>query len=171
MPRGLVLATALCLALAGCGGGATAPVVAGLESVCGANFCIKYPGGWDIVDQGDEFISLEHPLAPEDVVATVGQVNMEGVLRASGSEWPQPAAAVVESFWGLIDGGGAELALLRPRRDGSVGSFGSFAGGRLWYLLAPIEGRRAVGVEIRGPNSSWSTHAEAIMDSLLIVEP
>ena len=107
----------------------------------------------------------------DEVVATIGQVNMEGVANADGKEWPQTTDSVVRSFWALMDGGGAELATVRPLRDGSVETFGTFDGGRLWYRLTPVDGRRAIGVEVRGPNSTWGPHAEAIMGSLVLAVP
>lgn len=163
---------ALAVLAASCGGGgAAAPDVGALGTVCGGNFCVGYPVSWEVVEATDEFVSLRHPLAPEEVVATIGQVNMEGIVNADGQEWPQTTDAVVRSFWRLIDGGGAELATVDPLRDGSIESFGTFAGGRLWYRLTPIEGRRAIGVEVRGPNSSWGMHAEAIMGSLVLAVP
>ncbi len=162
----------LTLIAAACGSsGPAAPPVGTAELVCGGNFCVEYPTSWELVEQTPEFVSLRHPLAPDDVVATVGQVNMEGIVNGAGKEWPQTTDSVVRSFWTLIDGGGAELATVTPLQDGSVESFGTFAGGRLWYRLTPLEGRRAVGVEVRGPNSSWETHAELILGSLVLAIP
>lgn len=172
--RRLTSALALLLAIvgAGCGSsGPTAPEVGDLETLCGSNFCVEFPASWDVVEATTDFISLAHPLAPDEVVATVGQVNMEGIVGADGKQWPQNTDTVVRSFWNLIDGGGAELATVRPLRDGSVETFGTFAEGRLWYRLTPLDGTRAIGVEVRGPNSSWGSHAEVIMGSLVLVVP
>lgn len=130
---------------------------------------MNVPEGWEIIEQTGEFVSVRHSSAPDDTVGTVGQVNMEGLVNAAGLDWPQSTIDVVESFWSIIDGGGAEMATMSPLRDGSVESFGSFEGGRLWYRLLPTEGRAAVGVEVRAPNSTWSEHAEAILDSLTVL--
>lgn len=167
--RTLTLVATAVLTLGACASGPNAPDVGALETECGDNFCVSVPTDWEIVERTGEFLSLRHPLAPEEAVGTVGQVNMEGILNAAGEEWPQTANRVVESFWALIDDGGAELATMAPLQDGSVESFGTFEGGRLWYRLAPTEGRMAVGVEVRGPNSSWAEHAEAILDSLVVL--
>ena len=169
-----VALVSLVLAVLGvaCGSsGPAAPEVQALQSVCGTNFCIEFPASWEVVESTDEFASLRHPLAPDDVVATVGQVNMEGIAAADGKPWPQTPDSVVRSFWAIIDGGGAELATLNPLRDGSIETFGTFAGGRLWYRLAPLEGREALGIEVRGPNSSWASHASVIVGSLQVIGP
>ena len=50
--------------------------------------------------------------------------------------------------------------------DGSVESFGAFAGGRMWARLIPLDSTSAIGVELRGPNSSWETHAAVLLDSV-----
>lgn len=172
MLRRIGLLVSLAVMATACGaGGATAPEIGAVATTCGGNFCVDYPDSWQLVEATDEFVSLQHPLAPEDVVATVGQVNMEGIVNADGKEWPQTTDGVLRSFWRLIDGGGAELATVDPLRDGSIESFGTFAGGRLWYRLTPLEGRRAIGVEVRGPNSSWAPHAEVIMGSLVLAVP
>lgn len=158
------------IAAGACGdSGPDAPEVGALVRVCAADFCVAYPESWEVVERADEFVSLRHPAAPEAVIATAGQVNMEGIVVADGEEWPQTTDAVVRSFWAIIDDGRAELATVDPLRDGSVISFGSFAGGRLWWRLTPLEGRNAIGVEVRAPNSTWSTHADAILESLTLV--
>ena len=158
--------------LTGCGdSGPDAPPPAATESLCGATFCVAYPGDWEIVEQTDEFVSLRHPVAPEEVLATVGPVNMEGLVTAAGGEWPQQPDAVVRSFWDLIDDGNAEMSTMTPLSDGSVESFGSFGGGRMWYRLVPVEFSDAIGVEMRAPNSSWSTHAEVLLAGLAPVDP
>lgn len=156
--------------IASCGGsGPEAPPVGAVTTICTLDACFGYPEGWEIVEQTDEFVSLKYASAPDDVIATAGRVNMEGIVTADGKTWPQPVDSVVRSFWAIIDGGGAELATMDPLRDGSVKSFGTFAGGRLWYRLTPIEGRSAVGVEVRGPNSTWVGHADAILDSVTLL--
>lgn len=156
--------------LAGCGdSGPDAPEVGALVAVCADDFCFGYPEGWEVVEQTGEFVSLRHPDAPDVVVATAGQVNMEGIVAADGKSWPQTTETVVRSFWAIIDGGGAELSTMDPLRDGSVISFGRFAGGRLWWRLTPLEGRRAIGFEVRGPNSTWASHATAMLESLTLV--
>jgi len=158
------------LLLGACGdAGPEAPPVGAIVTACADDFCIGYPDGWEVVEQTGEFVSLRHPDAPNDVVATAGHVNMEGVVSANGKTWPQTTEDVVRSFWAIIDGGGAELATMDPLRDGSIKSFGTFADGRLWYRLTPVEGRDAIGVEMRGPNSTWSTHADVMLDSLVLV--
>jgi hypothetical protein len=171
MPRlfAALLSTVFVVVGACGGGGPTAPPVGDVERICGDNFCVDVPVSWEIVEATDEFVSLRHPLAPEEIVATVGQVNMEGIVTADGKEWPQNTDAVVRSFWNLIDGGGAELATVDPLRDGSVETFGTFASGRLWYRLTPLEGSSAIGIEVRGPDSSWASHAEIIMCSLVVL--
>lgn len=156
--------------LAGCGDpGPNAPDVAALVTICTDSFCFGYPEGWEIFEQTGEYVSLRHPDAPEAVVGTAGQVNMEGIVAADGKSWPQTIESVVRSFWAIIDGGGAELSTMDPLRDGSVISFGRFEGGRLWWRLTPLEGRDAVGFEVRGPNSTWASHATAMLESLTVV--
>jgi hypothetical protein len=158
--------------VAGCGdAGPEAPAPAPTETLCRPAFCVGYPGDWEVVEETDEFVSLRHPAAPEEVVATVGLVNMEGLVTAAGGEWPQQPDAVVRSFWDLIDDGNAEMSTMTPLPDGSVESFGTFGGGRMWYRLVPVEFSDAIGVEMRAPNSSWSTHAEVLLDGLEPVDP
>jgi hypothetical protein len=160
---------ALVLLVVGCGdSGPSAPDLGASQRQCGANFCIEFPDSWTIVEASADFVSLAHPDAPSEVLATVGQVNMEGIVAAAGQAWPQSTDMVIRAFWSLIDGGGAELSILDPLRDGSIQSFGTFAGGRLWYRLTPLDGTDAIGVEVRAPNSSWANHAEAIMGSLAV---
>lgn len=170
-PSAVVAIVAVVAVVAGaCGNsGPDAPEVGALVTVCTDDFCFGYPEGWDVLEQTGEFVSLRHPDAPDSAVATAGQVNMEGIVTGDGKSWPQTTESVVRSFWSLIDGGGAELATMDPQRDGSVISFGTFGGGRLWWRLTPLEGRDAIGFEMRGPNSTWADHATAMLESLTLV--
>lgn len=165
---GSVLAVAA-LVVAACGAGAEAPPVDGSEQVCTETFCAQYPAGWEVIDQGDTFISLAHSLDPDSLLATVGPVNMEGLVTANGGTWPQTVSAVVEAFWRAADGGEAELATSTVLTDGSVESFGVFRGGRMWARLIPLTTVDAIGVEMRAPNRSWETHAEALLESVVPV--
>ncbi len=137
--------------------------------MCTETFCAQYPAGWNLVDRGDTFISLSHPDDPETLLATVGPVNMEGLVVANGGTWPQTVSGVVEAFWRAADGGEAELATSTILPDGSVESFGVFRSGRMWARLIPLTTTDAIGVEMRAPNRSWESHAEAFLDSVVVV--
>lgn len=169
MLRSRSLLVAALLVLAACGSGADAPPVAGSEQVCTETFCASYPAGWDVIDRGDSFVSLAHPLDTEMLLATVGPVNMEGLVTANGGTWPQTVAGVVEAFWRAADGGNAELATSTVLPDGSVESFGVFRGGRMWARLIPLNTTDALGVEMRAPNRSWEAHAQVLLDSVVPV--
>jgi len=165
-----LLALVVAVIAGGCGdSGPEAPRLAAAVTRCTDSFCIAYPEGWEVVEATADFVSLRHPDAPEQVLATAGRINMEGIVTAAGKTWPQTTDAVVRSFWEIIDGGGAELATIDPLQDGSVVSFGTFAGGRLWWRLTPVEGRNAIGVEVRAPNSTWADHADAILSSVTLL--
>jgi len=162
---GMVLA----VIAAACGSGATAPLVGPVDVECADEFCAAYPADWSVVDAGASFLSFSHPEAPEDVVATVGKVNMESLVEANGGRWPASPQQVVETFWSAIDGGDAELGRLEFREDGSIESFGVFRAGRMWTLLLPTDAVRAVGVEVRAPNSSWEDHARVFLEGVQIL--
>ena len=118
------------LATSACGGGPDATAVADTERVCAETFCAEIPSDWNVVDSGDDYVSLVHPLDPEALLATVGPVNMEGLVTANGGTWPQTVAGAVEVFWDAADGGNADLGTLTVLPDGSVESFGVFGDGR-----------------------------------------
>lgn len=169
--RRLVALLVVALLVTGCGSGPSAPPITSVRTECASDFCVDFPSDWTVVELGADFLTLSHPAAPDVIQATVGQVNMEGIVGADGMAWPQPIDVVVRSFWNLIDDGDAELATLSPQEDGSLESFGTFRGGRLWHRLSPVSGVHAVGVEVRAPNSTWAEHAETIMGSLVVFEP
>ncbi len=136
--------------------------------MCAINFCIDYPGDWTVLEEGDDFVTFAHPADPEIVLASAAQVNMEGVVTQAGESWPQLTDGVVRAFWSLLGETGARLSTLDPRRDGSVASLGTHEDGRLWLLIAPIDSTNAVGVEVRAPNTTWSSHVDVFFDSLRV---
>src|SRR5680860_1436019 len=87
------------VSMAACGGGPDATPPGEMDEICASNFCMSYPDDWEVVEQGDDYVSLRHPSAPDDILATVGQTGMEGLVNAAGLEWPQPLDMVVRSFW------------------------------------------------------------------------
>jgi len=38
----------------------------------------------------------------------------------------------------------------------------------MWHLLYPLEGSSAIGIEMRAPNDSWETHADAVFESVSV---
>ncbi|MBA2336272.1 MAG: hypothetical protein H0V96_00665 [Acidimicrobiia bacterium] len=161
-----LVATLFVVCQVSCGGsGPTAPVLGTTSEMCTAGFCVTYPDDWEVVDSSDEFVSLGHP-GDDAIAATVSGINMEVLVTTNGLTWPQTPDVALRSFWALIDQGEAEVETTRPLVDGSVTSFGSFAEGRLWFRLIPIQGSEAIAVEVRAPNSSWSEHAETITASV-----
>ena len=147
-----------------CSAGPEAPPVAGTERVCTETFCISSPSGWVVEDEGETYVVFHHPSDPDKIRAAASGVNMEGLVTANGGTWPQGVSGVVDVFWAALDGGNASLAEKRALADGSVESVGAFEAGRLWFRLIGLDSLNGLGVEVRGPNSSWESHAEVFLD-------
>lgn len=160
---------ALTLAVAGCAAGAEAPEPGPTATLCATPFCLDLPGDWD-GEVGEDFITIAHG-TEEEAHGSVGFLNMEAVVSHVGDTWSGSPEDAARSFWMLLDElGSASLDEVVTLADGSVRSVGSLDGGRMWHRLVPIEAERAVAVEVRGPNSSWSIHADIILDGLVATE-
>ena len=143
--------------------GWAAPEIGDLRTACNDVACVDYPEGWQ-VEIGETFISLRYPSSA--AMATVGNVDMQGVTVANGGIWPAATESVVRDFWDLLGGGeDAELKGLETLDDGSIRSEGKLGIQNLWHRLIPVSGPTAVGVEVRGPDSSWEAHADVILGS------
>lgn len=152
-----------------CSSGPDAPPVAAGGTSCAEAFCVSHPADWQ-VETGDDFLAFVHPLDPAGARATTGRVSMESLVTSAGNTWPANHETVVRSLWQLLDeGGSAELATVTVFADGSVRSFGAFGDGRMWYMLVPRGPSDAIGFEVRGPNSSWESHADAFFDGFVLV--
>ncbi len=159
----------LLLVLAACSSGPEAPLVDGVDMVCIEPLCITYPAGWDVVEEGAGFIAFAHPDALEQALATVGPVNMQAVVESSGRSWPAPTEEVVRSFWRLLEEADiATFGRMERLTGGAFRSEGTYEDGRLWHLLIPGTRNRGVGVEVRGPNASWQSHADVFFSNVQI---
>lgn len=142
--------------------GPGAPAIAGSATDCFDDVCAEHPTGWE-VEVGDTFLSFRHPLDPEQVLGSVGKVNMEALVTETGGTWPAPPQDAARGFFELLgqdqDAGLDEGPFVLP--DGSVEAAGHLEGLRLWYRLIPVDGARGIGIEIRAPNDSWQPHADA----------
>ena len=164
------VAICLMLTVASCSPGATAPAVGQPEVVCIDPVCIAYPGGWEVRDQGPDFVSFAHP-ASEHALATVGPVNMKALVESAGRPWPASTEDAVESLWELLGASGAaSLERIERLTGGAFRSSGSHQDGRLWHLLITGTGTAAVGVEVRGPNRSWEAHADVFFAGVDVLE-
>ena len=163
--RYLFLVVGIAVLAAACSTGPEAPPVAGSELVCTETFCISSPLDWVVEETGDTYVAFHHPLDPDKIRATASGVNMEGLVAANGGQWPQGVSGVVDVFWASLDGGNASLAEKRALEDGSVESVGAFEDGRLWFRVIGLDSVDGRGVEVRGPNSSWESHAEVFLDT------
>jgi hypothetical protein len=163
-----LLLVPLLFSIVGCSTGPDAPRAVAGDLVCHAGYCVTVPEGWTILEQGDDFIRFAHP-ATDAALATVAPVNMEALVTAAGGTWPTQTENVVRAFWQLLgETGDASFGSLTFEGDGSVRSRGSYGDGRLWDRLIPVEGARAVGMEVRGPNSTWEAHADVFLDTLVL---
>ncbi len=161
----------LLLVLAACSTGSEAPPVDGVDMVCIEPFCITYPAGWEVVEEGAGFIAFAHPDNPEQALATVGPLNMQAVVEGAGGSWPAATEEVVRSFWQLLEEAGvATFDRMERLTGGAFRSEGSYGDGRLWHLLIPGTRNRGVGVEVRGPNASWQRHADVFLSDVQIFE-
>ncbi len=161
----------LLLVLAACSSGPEAPFVDGVDMVCIEPLCITYPAGWDVVEKGAGFIAFAHPDALEQALATVGPLNMQAVVEGAGGSWPAPTEEVVRSFWRLLEEADvATFGRMERLTGGAFRSEGTYEDGRLWHLLIPGTRNGGVGVEIRGPNASWQSHADVFFSKVQIAD-
>jgi hypothetical protein len=96
---------------------------------------------------------------------------MEAMVEASGGTWPVSVEEAARSFWSLLEE--VDVASLKRSQrlvGGAYKSWGTHADGDMWYLLYPIQGSVGVGIEMRAPNGSWETHADAVFNSLVVNE-
>ncbi|MGI9667607.1 MAG: hypothetical protein ACR2N2_11045 [Acidimicrobiia bacterium] len=158
---------AVAVILSACSSGAEAPAPSPTEAVCTDAFCLDAPVGWGD-EVGETYLSFQHSSAPDDTFLTASVVDSEAIVVAAGGSWPATTEEVVESFWALIEQAG-EGSLVRTQRmvGGAVRSWGSHSTGDMWFVLVPVEGTVAIGVEIRGPNDSWESHADVVFPSVV----
>ena len=157
----------LLVVLAACSGGPDAPVTGSAENVCTEVFCLNYPSDWSVDEVGPDFVVFSHPEGGGAALASAGRIDPPGLIAATGGTWPQSVDVVIEAFWSLLADEGANLDGYRIASDGSVTSSGDFRDGRLWHRLIPLDGDTAIGVEVRGPNQSWSRHADVFTAGLI----
>ncbi len=161
----------LLLVLAACSSGPEAPLVDGVDMVCIEPLCITYPAGWDVVEEGAGFIAFAHPDALEQALATVGPLNMQAVVEGAGGSWPAPTEEVVRSFWQLLEEADvATFVRMERLTGGAFRSEGNYEEGRLWHLLIPGTQSGGVGVEVRGPNATWQSHADVFFSKVQIAD-
>ncbi len=141
---------------------------AGGGTSCIEAFCLSYPGGWLVAEEGTRHISLAHSEFPE-VVATASLISQQALVENAGGTWPASTQTVVESFWALLEEASVgSFDRLERLTGGAYRSEGSHDDGRLWHLLIPLDGSEAIGVEMRAPNRSWEPHADAIFAGVAV---
>jgi hypothetical protein len=158
------------LVAAACSSGPAAPAVSVLETVCSERFCVDVPEAWD-AEIGETYLSFHHSLDPNHTFLTAGVADMEAMVVASGGTWPVSVEEAARSFWSLLEE--ADVAdFKRSQRlvGGAIKSWGTHSDGDMWYLLYPVEGSMGIGIEMRAPNPSWETHADAVFNSLVVIE-
>lgn len=164
--RRFALALVIVIAAASCGDseqGPAPPEPGRVQTVCLPEFCVDYPSDW-VIEVGENFVRLEHPLGP---LASVGKIDMEGVVTNAGDVWPTDPASTMESFWKALDElAEADVDTIEDRGAGIVDSEGELDGQRLWHRLLVVDAPRAWGAEMRAPDARWETHAEIIVASL-----
>lgn len=156
------------LVLAACSSGTPAPSIGDLETVCSEVFCVDVPQGWE-AEIGATYLSFHHTADPDHTFLTVGTTDMEAIVESAGGSWPVSTDETTRSFWALLED--ADVAQFKRSArlvGGAIKSWGTHGDGDMWYLLSPIEGSRAVGIEMRAPNSSWESHADAVFGSLVV---
>lgn len=162
------LLAAFMLALAACSTGPAAPTIDDVDIACTDEFCIVFPVGWE-TEAGDAYLAFSHPVAPGRSAATISSINLQAVVENAGGSWPATTENVVRALWKLFeDADVATLERVERLTGGAFRSEGSYEDGRLWHLLIPGPGNRGLAVEVRGPNTSWESHADVFFNN---VEP
>ena len=166
LSRMRTLFVGILLAIAACSQGVTAPDVGGTETVCSDVFCVDVPQGW-IAEIGDTYLSFSHEMDPANTFLTAGIIDQEAIVTSAGGTWPVTTDGVVSAFWALIDDAGVG-SFERSQRmvGGAVRSWGDHETGPMWHVVYPLSGSEAIGVELRGPNDSWESHADIVFATI-----
>lgn len=163
-------ALGLLLVATACSAGPSAPPVASVEQVCGELFCVGVPDGWE-VEVGERYLAFAHPDVPDEAIATISGLSMRALVESAGGTWPASTEDAVDAFWQLLEEAGvARFERLERLMGGAFRSEGTHADGRLWHLLIPVSGSEAIGFEVRGPNRTWESHADAFFGEVEILE-
>ena len=88
-------------------------------------------------------------------------------LAARSRNWPATTAEVSRAFWTLLEE--AEVGTFeRSVRmvGGAERSWGTHEDGQMWHFLLPVGPTSGIAVEIRAPNGTWETHADAVFESI-----
>lgn len=125
------------------------------------------PAGWSVTDVGERHVTIEHA---DGADATIGFVQMSGVIAASGGAGPQTPERVARALWALFDGGSARLDHVAVNGDGSVRSVGEVGSGAQYHLLIPLDRQVAIGIVARVPSRAWRTHVDAIFEGFRMNE-
>ncbi len=166
MARRLLPLLILALVATACSSGPAAPPIGTPTTVCTEAFCLDVPEGWGD-EIGDTYIAFNHDALPEGTFLTANVVDMEAIVTAAGGQWPVPPVEVTEAFWALLEQADeGELRRTERQVGGAIRSWGSHTTGTMWHLLVPVEGSLAIGVEMRGPNDSWESHADAVFPTV-----
>jgi hypothetical protein len=156
------------LFVAACSSGPDAPAITSLETVCNEQFCVDVPNGW-AAEIGETYLAFHHSLDSNNTFLTVGVADMEAMVEATGGTWPVSTEDASRSFWALLEEVDAARYTRSARQiGGAIKSWGTHVDGEMWYLLHPVDGSLGVGIEMRAPNRSWETHADAVFNSLVV---
>jgi len=168
MHRG-VAAVVVALMVSACSSGPAAPETSPASTVCTESFCADIPIGWGD-EIGDTYIAFHHEVLPDGTFLTANVVDMEAIVVAAGGTWPVTTDEVVVAFWSLLESvDEGELRRTERQVGGAIRSWGSHSTGDMWHLLVPVSGTAAIGVELRGPNDSWESHADAVFPTVVAV--
>ena len=167
MFRHLLVIVACAIVATACSSGPTAPPVGAGRQVCTDAFCLEVPDGWD-GEVGETHIALHHEVLPEGTFLTANVVDLEAIVTAAGGEWPVGIDGVVTAFWALLEDA-EEGSFTRMERmvGGAYRSWGSHSTGDMWHVIVPVRGTVGIGVEVRGPNDSWESHADFVFPSVV----
>lgn len=162
----LTLLFLLALAVPACSSGVSAPEPTGVTATCTDAFCLDVPGGWGD-EVGDTHLAFHHEDAPDATFLTASTVDMEAVVQAAGGTWPVGTDEVVRAWWSLLEAVEVgELDRTQRMVGGAVRSWGTHETGEMWFVLVPTSSVDAIGVEIRGPNDSWESHADVVFPTV-----
>jgi hypothetical protein len=160
------LAIGFALVLTACSQGVAAPDIGNVTTVCSDVFCVDVPDSW-VAEVGDTYLAFSNTADPDNTFLTVGIIDQEAIVTGAGGTWPVSTEDVVLAFWSLLESSDVGSYERSQRMvGGAIRSWGDHETGRMWHVVYPTGGSTAIGVELRAPNDSWESHADAVFTSI-----